>query len=252
MGDASGPSRQVSMPSEVSRRVSSVSGATSSLQRDLERVMEETYPGSVLRGVKRPSETSLEPEGTTVARVQQDDAPSNTEDVLHASSLLTFCQDCGEQHRVMEGGVQVCSRCSSTRTVNSPFLVESWFDEVMEREALNKFFSDEPDSATVAPVDKNIDYTANLASKDPTRETSTRGLQRLDVLHRHGRECVWQDGWDGSPSEIQPFFCQTSYLSAAHKFGDHNENAPRTKPSLSEVWAHRLLRANLESLVYLH
>ncbi|OLQ12591.1 Copia protein [Symbiodinium microadriaticum] len=140
--------------------------------------MEETYPGSVLRGVKRTA-------------------------------------------------------------VNN---IESW-KEVMEREALNKFFSDEPDSATVAPVDKNIDYTANLASKDPTRETSTRGLQRLDVLHRHGRECVWQDGWDGSPSEIQPFFCQTSYLSAAHKFGDHNENAPRTKPSLSEVWAHRLLRA---------
>ena len=225
----SGPSRQTSGREESSRRMSSTSGAASSLQGDLERLLEETYPESVTRGLKRPADVNLEPSSTTVPKTRVEDVEQPAS-VLQASSYPTFCRDCGEQHRVRERDLQVCSRCSSTRTVNSPLLVESWFDEVMEREAVNKFFNDEPNSA-------NLSTTQSVPPRDVR-------LQRLDVLRRHGREAVLQQGWDGSPRELQPFFDQSSYLTASHLYGDHTSSVAKpASRSPSETWAKQLLQA---------
>ena len=47
---------------------------------------------------------------------------------------------------------------------------------------------------------------ANDYSKGSKPSDRQRAFQRLDVLHRHGRLEAHLVGWDGSPSELQPYF----------------------------------------------
>ena len=239
--EAQQPSRQVTPDSaSVARRASSTSGATSGLQSDLRQIMEETYPELAARGVKRPADTPPGPSSTGAARTAEDMEP---ETALLATSLVTFCQDCGEQHRAVEKGTSVCSRCSSTRTVNSPLLVDSWFDEVKEREAMNKFFNDHAPLQATEPHDVSSSQ-ANLANASSSPERQHGSIQRLDVLRRHGRRDAFLPGWDGSPCELQPFFSQECYLTAADRFGEHEDDKfPKAQAHVkSEEMAKLLLR----------
>ena len=89
----------------------------------------------------------------------------------------------------------------------SPLQVRSWFDEVKEREAVDNYF-----------------------------ENDSRKISRLEVIRRHGRADALLIGWDGSPSELQPYFVNNSYLTAAHYLGYHvngNLEATGTATSLT-------------------
>ena len=114
------------------------SGATASLQRHLEQAMDEM--DSTSRGVKRTASHSPAPGGsrrTSAAEQSQDlEEPNAT-----VTALLSYCQDCGEQHRVvLEDGLSHCARCSSTTTVTNPSHVKAWFDEVLEQEAVDQYY----------------------------------------------------------------------------------------------------------------
>ena len=115
------------------RRSSQATGLTA----DLEAILEDQYPE--LRGTKRtatsgPEELQLQPTRTSRAPPMTTSTttavPLETPDIPE-QVLLTFCLRCGEQHRVVNDGVNQCSRCNATETDNSA-LVESWFDEVKE------------------------------------------------------------------------------------------------------------------------
>ncbi|CAE7457471.1 unnamed protein product, partial [Symbiodinium necroappetens] len=127
-------------------------------------------------------------------------------------------------------------------TVNSPLLVESWFDEVKEREAMNQFFNDHASPQDSGPRDV-LSSQANLANASSSLERQHGSIQRLDVLRRHGRSDAFLPGWDGSPCELQPFFSQECYLTAADRFGKHVDVKPpkaQTRAK-SEEMAKRLL-----------
>ena len=133
-------SRQVSTDSAGMRRSSL---GTSEMQCDLEQQLIGEIPSeSMSRGTKRPADALPEPQSTSQSRPRPEDVPPAVE------SLLLFCQACGEQHRIQVNGVDSCSRCLSTRTVSSPMHVESWFGEVMEREALEQRFENRMSGST--------------------------------------------------------------------------------------------------------
>ncbi|OLP93808.1 hypothetical protein AK812_SmicGene24243 [Symbiodinium microadriaticum] len=224
-------SRQVSSGSAGVRRSSL---GTSQMERDLESLMGQ-MPSESSRGTKRPAEVSPEPPVSTQPR-RVSEAEQAT-----AESLLLFCQDCGEQHRISNDGVDSCSRCLSTRTVSSPMHVLSWFDEVKEREALEQRFENRITSSLLSTscttsssfVNEFNNHCGQELANAPSRE-----VFRLDVLRRHGRDEAHRVGWDGSPPELQEMFKGNSFLTAAHFFGDHNADATMpcasfTVPSVS-------------------
>ena len=150
--------------------------------------------------------------------------------------LLTFCLRCGEQHRVVNDGVNQCSRCNATETVDNPALVESRFDEVKEQEAIDHLLGE---SRANKP---NADYDcAPPLPRSPTATTSLESsftrigklndlpgpapsrVKRLEVLRQHARGLHLRSGWDGSPEELQPMFVQHAYLTTAHNYGDHDD-----------------------------
>ena len=227
-GHGQDSSRQVSSESAAVKRSSL---GTSELQRDLERLMEQVPSDATSRGTKRPADELPDP------RVQgQPRREPGTEDVAEAAaSLLLFCQDCGEQHRVQVDGVDSCSRCLSTRTVSSPMHVLSWFDEVMEREALEQRFENRAsNSCHTSAFPRATSFVSEFDDKNDhgssTAAPSSTALHRLDVLRRHGRGEAHQTNWDGSPHELQPMFETNAFLSAAHHFGDHRETTEPAAP----------------------
>ena len=203
-------------------------GSGSGLTAALEQIIEEQYPD---RGVKRPAATQEVIEQPPRAPLQ----PQSSE-LTPESVLMVFCEDCGEQHRVLHDGVSTCSRCSSTRTVTSPMHVRSWFDEVTEREAIDKMFTPGPPEMQITVQDtKDVDQDREFEQLQATTSTSLpsatstsspsrqvpRSVHRLQTLQRHGRNMFNKVGWDGSPTEVQDLFVNHSYLTAAHYFGDH-------------------------------
>ena len=164
--------------------------------------------GLANRGVKRTASSSLAASSrrTSGAEPSRDQLEPDTQ----ATALLSFCRECGEQHRlVLTDGLSHCVRCSSTEMVDTPSAVKSWFDEVTEQEAVDRHF-----------VEKTFGPSMPLSSSYPSHDhfgmtTSKRSLERLQVLRRHGREMASRTGWDGSPSEL--------HLAAAHLFGEHAE-----------------------------
>ena len=214
MEHAAGAERQTSgqpMSQSTMPRGSLDSGATASLQRHLEQAMDDR--DSVSRGVKRTASQSPAPGGHS----QDLDEPNA------ATALLSFCQDCGEQHRIiLDDGLSHCVRCSSTTTVTNPSQVRSWFDEVLEQEAVDQYFV-EKTTGSPAPPSTSFLSRDHFGATCSTRATSTRSLERLRVLRRHGREMAGRTGWDGSPTELQPIFENNAYLAAAHLCGDHTE-----------------------------
>ena len=161
--DQPGASRQTTPGASTMRRESTGSGSqglTATLRQVMEEELRSQGSGDV-RGLKRPAEAQDPTSPPAAPPVREKHPPPQHEpDTLpSASTLLLFCQDCGEQHRIVLDGQDVCARCSSTRTTSSPLQVESWFDEVMEREALNDHFEDAP------PV----------RSQHPTPESKTLG-----------------------------------------------------------------------------
>ena len=261
---ASGPSsltsRQVSQESSGHRRSSQ---GTSGLERDLESLMDKMTSQGSSRGVKRPGDPLPVDVVAPAAR-------STTQEPLvnepNQQVFLTFCRDCGEQHRVLLDGVSTCSRCSSTYVVDSPMHVRSWFDEVKEREALEQHFEDRDDLKGQPPLEQSVPRASDLP-REFTVSSSTakavedygignpldhqRTLRRLDVLHRHGRAEAKLVGWDGSPSELQPFFENYNYLTVAHYFGDHTTPEPTdsfgslvsavSSPDVAETLSKKLL-----------
>ena len=224
-GASASASRQVSQDSSFPRHTSQ---GTSDLQRGLEQLMEQVSSQGSSRGTKRPPASSLESlDAPATATRRQPPVMSQETD---AQALLNFCQECGEQHRVLLDGVSTCSRCSSTRTVSSPMHVLSWFDEVKEREAVEQHFEDyhmltpgrEAEPTSIPEDNEFTTFEATANAVCATFPKFHRPLQRLDVLRRHGRAEAYKVGWDGSPSEMQPYFVSNAYLTAAHYFGDHS------------------------------
>ena len=148
-----------------------------------------------------------------------------------ATALLSLCRDCGEQHRtVLEDGLSHCVQCLSTETVDNPSDVKSWFDEVLEREALDRYFVEKTTGPSPPHVSSYLSRDHFGMPSSTSSATTARSLDRLRVLQRHGREMAGRIGWDGSPTELQPFFENNAYLAAAHLFGDHDTTSTTTAP----------------------
>ena len=145
--------------------------------------------------------------------------------------------------------------------MSSPLQVTSWLDEVKEREAFDQIVGVPMTRDEFVPpeyrFDKpdELDYyqtTANALVSSPT--TTEPAMHRLDILRRHGRGGHLRHGWDGSPSEVQPFVFGDAFLTAAHLSGADQPETPEITvertfittsspaPSLSEQLAKVLLR----------
>ena len=122
--------------------------------------------------------------------------------------------------------------------------VESWFDEVMEREALNSLVR--PPKPEEPVTDDSTEFKAKTATAHFAPQSRTGSLvpaKRLAVLRRHGRSMAgnlgWngmsrQLGWDGSPLELQPLYETHNYLTVAHYFGNHQASTPTVGES--QAW----------------
>ena len=112
-----------------------------------------------------------------------------------ATALLSFCQDCGEQHRTVLGdGLSHCVRCLSTATVTNPSQVISWFDEVLEQEAVDQYFVEKTTGSSAPPTSTSFLAHDHFGMPSFTSATPSRSLERLQVLRRHGREMAGRTG----------------------------------------------------------
>ena len=131
-------------------RRSQDSGTTASLQRHLEQAMEDA--GLASRGVKRTASSSSPATATSRRTSGAEPSRDQHEPDTQATALLSFCRECGEQRRtVLSDGLSHCVRCSSTETVDTPSAVKSWFDEVMEQEAVDRRFVEKTFGPSVPP-----------------------------------------------------------------------------------------------------
>ena len=78
-----------------------------------------------------PPASSVQPPPTGVELDPAVAAPDNM-------TLLLYCQNCGCQQQVQNDNrdMNSCARCSTSTFVEDPRLVESWFDEIEEHDAL--------------------------------------------------------------------------------------------------------------------
>ncbi|CAE7765834.1 GIP [Symbiodinium sp. KB8] len=251
-----------------SRRVSTDSGLglfrQPSQQSGQLRSIDETVQ-EVARGVKRPPDVAVDelgPTSTTVAKALTDpnsatgSKPFPSE--LESEALLLFCKDCGEQYRVFP---QECPRCGGQCPVSNPLQVTSWLDEVKEKEAFDQMVGAPMTRDEFVPPEyrfekpDELDYYQTPADALVSTPTTTEpAMHRLDVLRRHGRGGHLRHGWDGSPSEVQPFVFSDAFLTAAHLSGADQPEVPEITverifytttspaPSLSEQLAKVLLR----------
>ncbi|CAE7944524.1 luxQ, partial [Symbiodinium sp. KB8] len=166
--------------------------------------------------------------------------------------------DCGEQYR---GFPQECPRCGGQCPVSNPLQVTSWLDEVKEKEAFDQMVGAPMTRDEFVPPEyrfekpDELDYYQTPADALVSTPTTTEpAMHRLDVLRRHGRGGHLRHGWDGSPSEVQPFVFSDAFLTAAHLSGADQPEVPEVTvertfftttspaPSLSEQLAKVLLR----------
>ena len=87
------------------------------------------------RGTKReaqlePSELRSQTQAETTEMVN---SPGNA--FVSSSAMLAYCKSCGTQNY---GQATTCLRCSAAEFVDDPKLVDNWFDEVEEHEALGR------------------------------------------------------------------------------------------------------------------
>ena len=183
--------------------------------------------------------TSL-PEGTL--------APTPDEPLLDV--FLVFCRDCGSQDRNLVDDKSFCARCNSSRTVDSPSKVLSWFDEAQERDAFDHRFEPAHElPAAASEMDPQLEEPDEVdyhhASYNSSCTTTSQFSHRLQVLHRHARGSQRFVGWDGSPREMQ-LYDSHCFLTAAHHFGDHTEpTSSTTTPSSNAKSPDELLAKNL-------
>ena len=129
-----------------------------------------------------------------------------------------------------------CPRCGGQVPVLSPREVQSWLDEVKEREAFDQIIDYRPGDQHAPPrghapaFEDEIDYRhAAFLSSIPFFNSSmhSRHLRShprahsLDVLRCLAHGFHLRHGWDGSPAELQPSFQQHAFLTTAHHFGQH-------------------------------
>ena len=244
-------SRQTSNRDDsVSRQVTSERRSSGGLTSELERLIEAEYPDQ--RGTKRhasstPEEVQLQdallrsarpPFSDTAHRDDEQRVVGDGEghiDIAQSfpvawNSDLTFCRQCGEQHRVLRDEAPSCARCGCRQFVTNPADVLSWFDEVQERQAFDAILPAESDKQPLddqgGPADAPHPLQAQAWKADVDHVSPTR---RLDILRRHARGAQLQAGWDGTPHELQPFFENHAFLNTAHIYGDHEERPGVTK-----------------------
>ncbi|CAE7442520.1 unnamed protein product [Symbiodinium natans] len=217
----------------------------SGLTQELERLMTEEYPE--LRGLKRQPDI---PTSELDAHVKSAPAQPTGPFPEGQEILLTFCQQCGDQHRVRQGGLSVCARCSCGDFVDSPKDVVSWYDEIQEREAFDKILvpggktkgpggapeHSSPDSLPQTLSSEDAGYD-NLFFEQFSCKPVRNSMHRLEVLRRHGREATLRSGWDGSPEEVQAAYVQNAFLTAAHHFGDHDQDETTSAKKEGETTA---------------
>ena len=244
----------------------SSSESSTGLSKELTKLLHQEYPE--FRGIKRGPSVSVEdlsegpnasrrtPQGPTTSEmtVIPDQLMDNVNPEPPLATFLLFCQDCGDQNRRLDHGTDVCARCNSARKVESPLQVSSWFDEVQERDALDRHFKVVKPEATGTETEPGAqrheqeDFRATSFSTTCTTSPTSfnpEPLRRLDVLHRHARGDQRLPGWDGSPNEVH-LYQSCNFLTAAHHFGDHRDKRqlrPPRAPSLSETTARKLLEA---------
>ncbi|CAE7664233.1 GIP [Symbiodinium sp. CCMP2592] len=151
--------------------------------------------------------------------------------------------DCGEQYRNFP---KQCLRCGGGRSVSTPNEVRSWLDEVKEKEAFDVMVGLPKGRVPLEyhfNAQDEIDYYQTQTSTTSTllaQPTHAKpGMHRLDVLRRHGRGSHLRHGWDGSPSEMQLFFENDSFLTAAHLAG-----ASEPTPSSSQEYFEALVTSS--------
>ena len=245
VSSSSGPSASPTVTGELSRQVSSRRASGSGLTQELERLMTEEYPE--LRGLKRQPDI---PTSELDAHVKSAPAQPTGPFPEGQEILLTFCQQCGDQHRVRQGDLSVCARCSCGDFVDSPKDVVSWYDEIQEREAFDKILvpggktkgpggapeHSSPDSLPQTLSSEDAGYD-NLFFEQFSCKPVRNSMHRLEVLRRHGREATLRSGWDGSPEEVQAAYVQNAFLTAAHHFGDHDQDETTSAKKEGETTA---------------
>ena len=102
-----------------------------------EALREQSHiPSSSARGTKRDAEQDSSALREQVRMQPQPESQAAGVDTMHAV-LSVYCKHCGTQDATVSEKHQ-CPRCSSAEFVQDPKLVDNWFDEVEEHEAMMK------------------------------------------------------------------------------------------------------------------
>ena len=121
-----------SAASQVGQGVKRSSDVSQEVLREASKI-----PSSSARGQKREAE--VEPHALQQQQIQTE--PSRAQQQQKSpevqSALLAYCKQCGTSNSTI-ASQEECPRCGSDEFVDDPILVNSWFDEVEEHEAMHQ------------------------------------------------------------------------------------------------------------------